>query len=101
MGVILMPLGIRIDLNGRPYYSLSIGRHDELYSNTQTSRYSIVSGISQGESVDWAAGVQFNHRYDHGMLVCVRKGLEALTDADEYFPPLTIAPDGVLRETTR
>lgn len=73
-----MPLHVDIKINEKLIDQLHIGRMEALYSAVQISTYRVVQGIYDSWAVPFETGVEFQHQYDQGALVCVEKAIEAL-----------------------
>lgn len=74
-----MPLHIDIAVNDFPIESLHIGRIKGGTDPDDVNTYLVVSGDQPITLKGWHEyGVEFEHRYGDGALVCLRKALQAI-----------------------
>lgn len=80
-----MPLHIDVSVNEHHIESLHIGRIAGGTSPDDVNTYLVVHGDRPITLDEWRNnGVEFNHRYGDGALVCLRRALDAIeVNSDE------------------
>lgn len=82
-----MPLHIPVYVNYREIGALHIGRADNRHLENTESTYLVTAheypqtmyeGKTRKWTPDWSRGVEFEHTYAEGALVCLRKAIDAL-----------------------
>jgi hypothetical protein len=87
-----VPLHVTININRHTIETLHIGRLSGGTKPNDMNTYAAVLGERPYWVEDWERGVQYEHRYGDGALVCVKKALEALEKQNE-LPQLKIDLD--------
>lgn len=75
-----MPIHIDVRVNDRPIKSLHIGRESGGTDADDLNTYVIMETAFGDIPLRWDYTTRFQHRYGDGVDVCIRKGLEALTE---------------------
>lgn len=76
-----MPLHAEIYINSTYIDGLHIGRIAGGTDPNDENTYLVVNGPLPRSTEGWTnGGIQFNHRYGDGALVCVRKAIQALEE---------------------
>lgn len=79
-----MPLHVTININREVLETLHIGRIEGGEKPDDINKYLVVVGEKPWMPDAWKMyGVEYEHRYGDGALVCVRKALDALEN-NEY-----------------
>lgn len=79
----LMPLHVTVRINRETLETLHIGRVEGGTSPDDVNKYLVVVGEEPLLLDLWNTyGIEYEHRYGDGALVCVRKALDALESAE-------------------
>lgn len=84
-----MPLHVTIKINHTTIENLHIARLTGGTDADDVNTYTAVLGDPPYSIDQWFEGVEYQHRYGDGALVCVRKALEAI-EKSESTPPLKV-----------
>lgn len=88
-----MPLHIDVAINESPIESLHIGRIKGGTKADDVNTYLVVNGARPTTLEEWHDyGVEFQHRYGDGALVCLRKALQAI-ELDAGYKKLAKDPE--------
>ena len=78
-----MPLHVEVYVNSTYLDGIHIGRVSGNVDPNNENTYLVVNGPLPRTQEDWTnGGIQFNHRYGDGALVCIRKAIQALEESD-------------------
>jgi hypothetical protein len=88
----MMPLHVTIKINRHTIETLHIARLSGGTKPNDMNTYAAVLGEQPYWVEDWEKGVQYEHRYGDGALICVKKALETLEKQNE-LPQLKVDLD--------